>query len=320
MLGTTSWKLQPDKGILEIFGSKTNPWKENNGFRYFKLIQTDVNSSGNNILLIGGFEIFGTLIEDINCPNGFLRKLGQFGLDALYPKNKNNHNQNNRDEDNNTNTKKELNFDVNSDESVISYSNPSVINCENSDAASEFSTTSSNKNLFGHKKSSKINKIFGSIRFPAGFNSSLKINILPIRTNNSSINGSQISDSENNQKKEERDEYERKKTNENIDNYDNYNNNNNNDENKNENKIVSNNDLNFEFTNFSKGENSYSNKSSNRSSNKSIENTNKKINRKLTIKSTPGKESFFNEKDLSPNISPLSTKNLEIHRKEHSFK
>ena len=304
--------MQPDKGILELLGSKTNPWKEQNGFRYFKLIQSDVNSSGNHILLIGGFEIFGTLIEEINCPNGFLRKLGQFGLDSLY-KNKNNHNQNNR-ENENTEMKKDFNYDGNSDESVISYSNPSVVNYENSDAASEYSTTSSNRNftstLLGQKKSSKITKMFNSLRFPKGFNTGLKINILPNRTNNSSINGSQISDTENTKNREDRDEYMRSKSgSKNGSVY----NDNNNDENNNENKMSSN-DLNQEFNYFGKVENTISN----RSSNKSMENTNKKINRKLSIKSTPGKESFFNEKE-SPNISPLSTKNLEKHRRESSL-
>ena len=309
--GTTSWKLQPDKGILELLGSKANPWKEKNGFRYFKLIQSDVNSSGNHILLIGGFEIFGTLIEDINCPNGFLRKLGQFGLDSLY-KNKNNPNQIIPQEEN-TETKKESNIDANSDESVFSYSNPSVINCEISDVASEYSTTSSNRNFsgkfLGQKKASKITKFFSALRLPAGSKSGLKIDILPNRTNSSSINGSQISESENKKNREDRDEYMRRSRSGSV------NNNNNNDENNNENKMSSN-DLNQEFNYFGKVENTFSN----RSSNKSMENTNKITNRKLSIKSTPGKESFFSEKDHCPNISPLSTKNLEKHRKESSFK
>ena len=51
---TTSWKLKPDKGVLGLFRVNHNIWKENNGFRYFKIQQTDYNGSGYLCLAIGG--------------------------------------------------------------------------------------------------------------------------------------------------------------------------------------------------------------------------------------------------------------------------
>ena len=309
-LGTTSWKLLPEKNLFGLFKLRKNVWKEQNGFRYFKLVQTDRNGSGNDRLCIGGIEIFGTLNEDNNCPNGFLRSLGLFGLDSLYPKNVN-HDQNNRILK--IGSKDDENSD---DESLISYSNPSVINGDNmSDNMSEYSTTSSNyNNNSSNRNSKKIismpsvpKSIPGVLHFPAGFNSNYKINILPPRINNTGNNSttmSQISENDNNQ------------NNENI---------NNNDDDYlgiNEKKdSENNNNDDIYYNNKYESSSNKSAKCSAKSSNNGkgvlsvSENGNKdKVAFSAEINGSPLRK----DRSSSPTISPLSTKNLEILQREYT--
>jgi hypothetical protein len=284
--------------LLGIFKLRKNVWKETNGFRYFKLVQTDRNGSGNDRLCIGGIEIFGTLNEDHNCPNGFLRSLGLFGLDSLYPKN-NNHDQNNRSRSGGKN-------DENSDEeSVISYSNPSVINGDISDNMSEYSTTSSKSNNNSNRNSRKIpmpvvpKSIPGVLHFPAGFNSNYKINILPprINTGNNSTTVSQISEIDNNQNKDTDEDYlgiNEKKDSEN-----------NNDEMYYHNK--------YESASAKSAKNSIKSSKSGRSVLFLSENDEDKVAFSAEINGTPQRSG----RPSSPTISPLSTKNLEILQREY---
>ena len=52
-----------DETISQSFGVGT--WEVNRGgeraFRYFRILETGVNSSGNFVLALSGFELFGTL-------------------------------------------------------------------------------------------------------------------------------------------------------------------------------------------------------------------------------------------------------------------
>jgi hypothetical protein len=72
------WRLQPKSSILkamrDVFsnpqqlvnhfkGGAHKTWGDISGFRHFMLVQTGPNSSGNDHLLIGGLELFGTLTE-----------------------------------------------------------------------------------------------------------------------------------------------------------------------------------------------------------------------------------------------------------------
>lgn len=291
--------MLPEKNILGIFKFRKNVWKEKNGFRYFKLVQTDRNGSGNDRLCLGGIEIFGTLNEDNNCPNGFLRSLGLFGLDSLYPKNIN-YDQNNRSTS--TSVRKD---DENSDEeSVISYSNPSVINGDISDNMSEYSTTSSNYNYNGNRNSKKISMpnvpktIPGVLHFPVGFNSNYKVNILPprINTGNNSTSMSQISETENHQNTENEDEYTG--INEKKDSENNY--------------IFDHNK--YEINSNRSAKNSTKSSKYGRSVLSDSENGKDTENFSAEINGSPKRSA----RSSSPNISPLNTRNLEILQKEYA--
>ena len=61
---TASWGLNPRKNFIDYLKGRLD-WGNgvNEGFRYFRLVQTGPNSSDNNILSIAGLEFYGILKE-----------------------------------------------------------------------------------------------------------------------------------------------------------------------------------------------------------------------------------------------------------------
>ena len=158
MTGEASWKLSPENEIFNVLRLKSNIWKEKGGFRYFKLVQTDVNSSGDNSLLVGCIEIYGTVLEEENCPFGFIRNLGAMDLESVFDK----HGEN----------------DDNSDDSVISYTNPNVLDYD--DNVSECYSERSYHSMANDPQVFPMN-VPGNIpshKFPLGFSSTHRVNIL----------------------------------------------------------------------------------------------------------------------------------------------
>ena len=167
-------------------------WKEEGGFRYFKLIQTDVNSSGDNSLLLGCIEIYGTVLEAENCPFGFIRNLGAMDLESVFDK----HGEN----------------DENSDDSVISYTNPNVL--EYDDNVSECYSERSYHSMANDPQVFPMN-IPGNIpqhKFPLGFSSTHRVNILS--RNNSSNEMINENENKNEVKKETKNEMKNEMKNE----------------------------------------------------------------------------------------------------------
>ena len=295
---------------------------------------------------MGGIEIFGTLTESFDCPNGFLRNLGQFGLDSFTPNINNNSDDNDNDSDDNDkirnrnekinnnnkiihkngnkngdeNRKLDGNYDS-SDESVVSYLNPSV-NQDYSDSVSEHSTTSSTWNVptgnvpeNKNKNRKNFNQNTGSTgisNFPVNFGTSFKANIFPFKgttgkkqsataSQNSEVdvNYNNDDDSDDNNNSIEIDD----------------NNSFDNDENENDSSYKNNqSQLQIKTTTAIISTESFGNFQKDKTD---FNNNIRHNNRKIKISSVENTEMEENPKmrnrPISPNISPLSRKNLEIH-------
>jgi hypothetical protein len=77
-----SWNISCPKATLwdKVVGRKT--WDQTLGFRFFQIIQTGPNSSGNDVLSLGGIEFFGRLTEteEVYFASYFQHDLPPFSL------------------------------------------------------------------------------------------------------------------------------------------------------------------------------------------------------------------------------------------------
>ena len=181
--GEASWKLNCENNIISTILLKSNKWEEKGGFRYFKLQQTGLNSSGNHNLSLGSIELYGTILETENCKYGFIRTLNDIDLENLFKNrntNKFNHDNNNSDYDDNNND--------NDDDSIISYTNPNALDYDEnqSECYSDHSFHSMANESQNFTKNVPGNIL--SYKFPLGFSSTHRINILS--KNNYDNNGS----------------------------------------------------------------------------------------------------------------------------------
>jgi hypothetical protein len=71
IIGSVREAMHAPSSILDQMKSPVcnaqKTWADTQGFRHFMLIQTGPNTSGNDNLLIGGIELFGTLTEALDA-------------------------------------------------------------------------------------------------------------------------------------------------------------------------------------------------------------------------------------------------------------
>ena len=285
------------------------------------------------------------MTESFDCPNGFLRNLGQFGLDSFTPNVNNNNDSDDDDSDDSDNEKikekkiiknknKNKNGDENSkldgnydssDESVVSYLNPSV-NQDYSDSVSEHSTTSSTwnvptrnvpKNVPENKNKNRknFNQNTGSSgisNFPVNFGTSFKANIFPFKgttgKKRSATASQNLGTNVDNDKYDDDDSDDNNNSIENDDN-----NSFDNDENENEkDSSYNNNQLQLKTAAIIPTEN-YGNFQKDKTDCNNIRNDNRKIKISSVENTEMDENPKIRNRPTSPNISPLSRKNLEIH-------